>query len=451
MSLSVEKRMTHSISRTSREHSCQNTIASPPIHLHQHTKCTHDPVGLIGSDSVMSINNVAVCCKAQSKHKNKNLLILYVIANMEETTWKQRWYVIRWINHELMELSTKVIIDNAYETKDESLNYLASDRYEIFVENKTKSSSVFDAILEIAVTKSKERGEHKNLSFKDNPFEDTTIFWRKCLRECATAGAVDALSDTKDCRDYEFGNFSLIVTYYDSQAEIPHIDVTSPSQQFKMYLVKEEGSTSLLIPRDKLESIQDIKTNILPSMPDTIVKACNADSNVGDLIARFGDLLHCSNYKYSPTEMYPAGGVEMIPGNMMHCSPATTGFHATMFFTGWPSETDESELYNCETRYNASTLLVEIALQIKDVLDRDSYSYLLLMIGEYTRSNEIFLKAKYSLAVHYSHIEDKDRDDLVKFLIDVEKSLRHDKPKFDHHVLHQLVAKYTDERYKRDD
>lgn len=325
---------------------------------------------------------------------------------------------------------------------DESIRYISNERYEIFVQDEKKPSTLFDSILQDLIKDTDGADEYETYRF-----QNTLPFWRNCVLESAVEGAQKALISGNDERIYAFGNFSIIVTYSKAQAQIPHIDVWYPSHQFNMCMSQGSKSTIMYIPKEQIRDISEIKTRVLPLMPDRIVQACNKDSLVCDLLAKFGSLLHSSFYRYESKDLNEVGVVEMIPGNMIHGGPATVkDYRASLFFSGWPQDSCVTDLYDCETQYSAPTLMVEIAHQIGHELDRDSYSYLLLMIGEYTKANAGYLRGKYRLANHFSHLTTKS--EIVQFLEALEQCIRKENPRFDQNGLNHLVVQYTDMRFR---
>jgi len=236
-------------------------------------------------------------------------------------------------------------LDKLVDDDDESVRLIQAGRYEFFLYASGKKTSAFDEITKEMHPDTKQR----------------------ILSYAATSAAEDPRLEGGF--DYQFGNFSLIVSYGQVPAQAPHIDVVKPNHQFG--LIVTDGAQGTLVPEkldtkvgnvDGLLAIwQKLGTEFGLELPPKLAIALRADATVRKLVASFGDvLLPQKNFDHMVgCPSLSAGSILSLPGNQVHGAPGITddnSFRAIIFFSAWPTGSIAVDAYDADTQYTGSVL-----------------------------------------------------------------------------------------------
>jgi len=236
-------------------------------------------------------------------------------------------------------------LDKLIDDDDESVRLIQAGRYEFFLYANGKATSAFDEIT------------------KDMP-SDTK---QRILSYAATSAAEDPRLEGG--LNYQFGNFSLIVSYGQVPAQAAHIDVVKPNHQFGLIitdgaqgtLVPEKLETSVRKVDDLLAIWQKLGKEFNLDLPPKLSIALRADATVRKLVASFGDvLLPQKNFDdMVGCPSLSAGSILSLPGNQVHGAPGIAdadSFRAIIFFSAWPTGSVAVGAYDADTQYTGSVL-----------------------------------------------------------------------------------------------
>ena len=253
--------------------------------------------------------------------------------------------LLRELNATLETNDVRQRLDKLVDDDDESVRLIQAGRYEFFLYAGGKETSAFDEITKHMPPDTKQR----------------------ILSYAATSAAEDPRLEGG--LNYQFGNFSLIVSYGQVPAQAPHIDVVKPNHQFG--LIVTDGAQGTLVP-EKLETNvrkvddliviwQKLGVEFGLELPHKLAIALRADATVRKLVASFGDvLLPQKNFDHmvgSPS--LAAGSILSLPGNQVHGAPGITdadSFRAIIFFSAWPTGSIAVGAYDADTQYTGSVL-----------------------------------------------------------------------------------------------
>lgn len=183
--------------------------------------------------------------------------------------------LLRELNATLEKEDIRQRLDKLIDDDDESVRLIQAGRYEFFLYAGGKATSAFDEITKQMPPDTKQR----------------------ILSYAATSAAEDPRLEGG--LNYQFGNFSLIVSYGQVPAQAPHIDVVKPNHQFG--LIVTDGAQGTLVP-EKLETKvrkvddligiwQKLGVEFGLELPSKLAIALRADATVRKLVASFGDVL----------------------------------------------------------------------------------------------------------------------------------------------------------------
>ena len=253
--------------------------------------------------------------------------------------------LLRELNVTLEKDGVRRRLDKLIDDGDESVRLIQAGRYEFFLYASGKKTCAFDEITKEMPSDTKQR----------------------ILAYATTSAAEDPRLEGGF--NYQFGNFSLIVSYGRVPAQAPHIDVVNPNHQFG--LIVTDGAQGTLVP-EKLETRVSNVDDLLAiweklaaefglELPTKLAIALRADSTVRKLVASFGDvLLPQKNFDHMvgcPT--LSAGSILSLPGNQVHGAPGIIdddSFRAIIFFSAWPTGTIAVDAYDADTQYTGSLL-----------------------------------------------------------------------------------------------
>ncbi|CAB9520757.1 expressed unknown protein [Seminavis robusta] len=163
--------------------------------------------------------------------------------------------------------------------------------------------------------------------------------------------------------DMEFGNFSLICTYGKVEAQAPHIDLTLPNYQFGLILSGNSPGTLFCDTPNTFHRVEAVVDH-WQDMPPALMDAMRKDKDAKDLLQKFGSLLERGSTVPQQREKLATGSLLSLPGGVIHAGPASDGFRAVLFFSGWPkgSEAAPYDPDFCRTVHtHARTLPFQIA------------------------------------------------------------------------------------------
>ena len=253
--------------------------------------------------------------------------------------------LLRKLNATLEKEEVQQRLDKLIKDGDESVRLIQAGRYEFFLYAGGKATSAFDEIT------------------KQMP-PDTK---RRILSYAATSAAEDPRLEGG--LNYQFGNFSLIVSYGQVPAQAPHIDVVKPNHQFG--LIVTDGAQGTLVPEKletKVRKVEDLigiwqklGVEFGLELPPKLAIALRADATVRKLVASFGDvLLPQKNFDHMVgCPNLPAGSILSLPGNQVHGAPGINdadAFRAIIFFSAWPTGSIAVSAYDADTQYTGSVL-----------------------------------------------------------------------------------------------
>ena len=253
--------------------------------------------------------------------------------------------LLRELNVTLEKDGVRRRLDKLIDDGDESVRLIQAGRYEFFLYASGKKTCAFDEITKEMPSDTKQR----------------------ILAYATTSAAEDPRLEGGF--NYQFGNFSLIVSYGRVPAQAPHIDVVNPNHQFG--LIVTDGAQGTLVP-EKLETRVSNVDDLLAiweklaaefglELPTKLAIALRADSTVRKLVASFGDvLLPQKNFDHMVgCPSLSAGSILSLPGNQVHGAPGIIdddSFRAIIFFSAWPTGTIAVDAYDADTQYTGSLL-----------------------------------------------------------------------------------------------
>ena len=253
--------------------------------------------------------------------------------------------LLRELNATLEKEDVRQRLDKLIDDDDESVRLIQAGRYEFFLYAGGKATSAFDEITKQMPPDTKQR----------------------ILSYAATSAAEDPRLEGG--LNYQFGNFSLIVSYGQVPAQAPHIDVVKPNHQFG--LIVTDGAQGTLVPEKldtKVRKVDDLigiwqklGVEFGLELPPKLAIALRADATVRKLVASFGDvLLPQKNFDHMVgCPSLSAGSILSLPGNQVHGAPGITdadSFRAIIFFSAWPTGSVAVGAYDADTQYTGSVL-----------------------------------------------------------------------------------------------
>lgn len=270
--------------------------------------------------------------------------------------------------------------DEENESVLESCREIQGGRIEIFLEAKDKSSQAFDYII----------GRKLRKDAKE-------IVLEYCRRQ--------ADQDKRLNKGYKYENFSLLVSFYQRPAQVPHLDLVHPNYQFGVILSDQATGTHFVpasvqnnIGRvatvDNLEELwntnvafkEDNGEHLL--MPDTIKKVFQQEEGAQQLLRYFGDTLIPEKTlvdSFIQREKIPTGTLCSLPGSIVHAGPRSSGLRSIIFFSGTPKDTSNVDPYLPDSQYNGVTLIGHLVsiLWRRDTIEKDERRYLLKRLVQY--------------------------------------------------------------------
>ena len=253
--------------------------------------------------------------------------------------------LLRELNATLEKDGVRRRLDKLIDDGDESVRLIQAGRYEFFLYASGKKTCAFDEITKEMSSDTKQR----------------------ILAYATTSAAEDPRLEGGF--NYQFGNFSLIVSYGRVPAQAPHIDVVNPNHQFG--LIVTDGVQGTLVPEkletrvgnvdDLLAIWENLAAEFGLELPTKLAIALRADSTVRKLVASFGDvLLPQKNFDHMVgCPSLSAGSILSLPGNQVHGAPGIIdddSFRAIIFFSAWPTGTIAVDAYDADTQYTGSLL-----------------------------------------------------------------------------------------------
>ena len=310
--------------------------------------------------------------------------------------------LLRELNATLEKDGVRQRLDKLIDDGDESVRLIQAGRYEFFLYASGKKTSAFDEIAKEMPSDTKQR----------------------IVTYATTSAAEDPRLEGGF--NYQFGNFSLIVSYGRVPAQAPHIDVVKPNHQFG--LIVTDGVQGTLVPEkletrvrnvdDLLAIWQNLGAEFGLELPTKLAIALRADSTVRKLVASFGDvLLPQKNFDHMvgcPSLL--AGSILSLPGNQVHGAPGITddnSFRAIIFFSAWPTGTIAVDAYDADTQYTGSLLTGHIVdlLWCQPNIGYNERLFLLHLLERYVTESPV-----PDVALHFPE------GDLSNFILAVERS-----------------------------
>ena len=310
--------------------------------------------------------------------------------------------LLRELNATLEKDGVRQRLDKLIDDGDESVRLIQAGRYEFFLYASGKKTSAFDEIAKEMPSDTKQR----------------------IVTYATTSAAEDPRLEGGF--NYQFGNFSLIVSYGRVPAQAPHIDVVKPNHQFG--LIVTDGVQGTLVPEkletrvrnvdDLLAIWQNLGAEFGLELPTKLAIALRADSTVRKLVASFGDvLLPQKNFDHMVgCPSLSAGSLLSLPGNQVHGAPGITddnSFRAIIFFSAWPTGTIAVDAYDADTQYTGSLLTGHIVdlLWCQPNIGYNERLFLLHLLERYVTESPV-----PDVALHFPE------GDLSNFILAVERS-----------------------------
>jgi hypothetical protein len=290
--------------------------------------------------------------------------------------------ILRRINQMLQERQVKKDLEKAIlEDSDSSVRRIQGGRLEIFLDADKKKTTAFDTILGKRLPKN---AKQKVLQF---------------ARE-------QARLDPRVGSNYQFGNFSLIVTFDKCEAQAPHIDLVQPNFQFG--LIVSEGSPGTLFyetpehvrtPEELAKRWEDMAKSIgedypYPTeMPPALMEALRKDEGARTLLDYFGDVLIPERQvldRMLSRESLRTGSLLSLPGSVLHAGPRADEFRAVVFFSAWQIGSDIAE-YDPDIQYTGVMLAGHLLsiLWRRDNIGYKERHYLLQRLVQYVEGSTV--------------------------------------------------------------
>jgi len=310
--------------------------------------------------------------------------------------------ILKEIDHHLKleKVQTKIMNFMKQHPENDSVRIIEGERIEIFVDAIDKESTCFDEIVCAQLKTVPTAIEAKDY----------------ILNYCRLQAKMDPrLTTDKNNNkiDYEFQNFSLLVSLYRCPAQTPHIDLVLPNYQFGLFVSDGTEGTYFVEPTGQ----EDMHTNSLetistpddvihlwettdvfcdgqcPNVPPAVVNALKNHDAVPFLIGCFGNVLHPEQKlkaRMITKKKIPVGTLASLPGSVVHAGPKTSGPRTILFFSGTPS-TGTIESYMPDSQYNGPTLATQIVscLWISDGIGTYERAYLLRLLTRYIEQTTI--------------------------------------------------------------
>jgi len=277
---------------------------------------------------------------------------------------------------------------------DKSVRVIQGNRFEIFLQARSKVSTVFDWIASEMI----EQGKVNEGYTTPQKIKDTIFNYAKSQAK-------------KDSRlknhVYKFDNFSLLVSYGKVDAQFEHIDLLQPNHQFGLVVTDKSHGTIVYKPAYPVRNVQQLK-QAWKDLPGSVAKAIQNNHIARHLVEQFGDVLCPQIQEVSPmARTLKTGTLCSLPGSIIHAGPACRKFRAVLFFSAWPENHAAAE-YNPDTQYFAPLLCCDLVSLLWSQLGVDDRCFLLTKLADSMRLS------KYKNL--YRHLSDKSMIGFTKDL-----------------------------------
>ena len=233
-----------------------------------------------------------------------------------------------------------------------------------------------------------------------------------------------ALRDPRLAKDkrISFKNFSLILTFGASNAQVEHIDLLAPGYQFGLILCDKCPSTSFLLQ----EGISDI-TQLAHAVfgREDLVKLFLDNKDAEQLIRDYGAVLQWTQEKLVQVKDLARGSLCSLAGSIKHAGPACRDSRAVLFFSG--RHEGEGVDYNPDVQYSRSSLCQQLLALIWGDATKAQRQFLLELLARYMKEER-----KYN-ETPWAHFPEE--------FVEHGKQLADSSPKKRRHYIGDLVCK----------
>jgi hypothetical protein len=165
----------------------------------------------------------------------------------------------------------------------------------------------------------------------------------------------------------KFHNFSVIVTYGTSSAQVPHVDLVEPNFQYGMTLHDNTPSTITYCVPQSMEttsasSLVSALTNMHGGEAFPNWQNAKASNTATDIMSQYGNVLAVYLYEIAETSrgLLPAATLMSLGGGVPHAGPSSAASRAIIFFSSCDTSQNETEEYDRDIQFNAATLLYHV-------------------------------------------------------------------------------------------
>ena len=237
-------------------------------------------------------------------------------------------------------------------------------RFEIYLQATGKSSNAFDWMEE-------QVSSHQSI---ENIRSRILNFCKKQARKDPRVAS----------GDYDFDNFSLLVSFDPVEPQVPHLDMIEPNFQFGLVISADSPGTVVYEPVNTIQNMEDVKKVLWNDLSSSVCKRMQSKAHT--ILKEYGNVL-CPNVRPFYPGLLPQGTLCSMPGSVVHGGPACDRFRAVLFFSACPR--GHSAPYHADIQFFAPTMCTSMVASLGESfwseLSYEDRRYLLQKVADASR------------------------------------------------------------------